>query len=102
MLSFKLSEEFVDSYRSKPEKFGFNGLGNIVFYRTYSRIKENGEYETWADVCARVINGMYSLLQDHTRKNKRRWDSDKAQKDAQEAFDRMFNFKWTPSGRGLS
>ena len=102
MLSFKLSEEFVDSYRSKPEKFGFNGLGNIVFYRTYSRIKENGEYETWTDVCARVINGMYSLLQDHARKNKRRWDSDKAQKDAQEAFDRMFNFKWTPSGRGLS
>jgi ribonucleotide reductase alpha subunit len=101
MLSFKLSEEFVDSYRSKPEKFGFNGLGNIVFYRTYSRVKENGEYETWTDVCARVINGMYSLLQDHARKNKRRWDSDKAQKDAQEAFDRMFNFKWTPSGRGL-
>lgn len=101
MLSFKLSEEFVDSYRSKPEKFGFNGLGNIVFYRTYSRVKENGEYETWADVCARVINGMYSLLQDHSRKNKRRWDADKAQKDAQEAFDRMFNFKWTPSGRGL-
>lgn len=101
MLSFKLSEEFVDSYRGKPEKFGFNGLGNIVFYRTYSRVKENGEYETWTDVCARVINGMYSLLQDHARKNKRRWDSDKAQKDAQEAFDRMFNFKWTPSGRGL-
>lgn len=101
MLSFSLNSDFVDSYRSKPEEFGFNGLGNIVFYRTYSRIKENGEYETWVDVCKRVIDGMYSILQDHAKKNRRRWDANKAQKDAQEAFDRMFRFKWTPSGRGL-
>lgn len=101
MLSFSLEKDFVETYRNKQEKFGFNGLGNIVFYRTYSRIKSNGEYETWADVCERVINGMYSILQDYTLSHQRRWDYNKAQKDAQEAFDRMFNFKWTPSGRGL-
>lgn len=101
MLSFSLDKTFIESYRNKPETFGFNGLGNIVFYRTYSRIKDNGEYETWVDVCERVINGMYSILQDYTIQHNRRWDYTKAQRDAQEAFDRMFNFKWTPSGRGL-
>ena len=102
MLSFELDREFVDTYREKPEPFGFNGLGALVFYRTYSRIKENGSYESWADVCERVINGMYSIQKDHARQNKRSWNEQKAIASAKEAFDRMFNLKWTPSGRGLT
>lgn len=101
MLSFELNKDFVNSYLDKPEKFGFNGLGAITFYRTYSRPKENGEYESWTDVCQRVIEGMYSILKDHTKKKKNNWDENKAQRSAEEAFDRMFTFKWTPSGRGL-
>lgn len=101
MLSFELNKDFVNTYSDKPEKFGFNGLGAITFYRTYSRPKENGEYESWSDVCERVINGMYSILKDHAKKKKIDWNEDKSQNSAKEAFDRMFNFKWTPSGRGL-
>lgn len=101
MLSFKLNNAFVDTYRSKAEPFGFNGLGATTFYRTYSRQKDDGSYETWTDVCERVINGMYSLQKDHASQNKREWDDAKAHKSAEEAFDRMFNLKWTPSGRGL-
>lgn len=100
-LSFKLENEFVEAYKSKKEPFGYNGLGAVVFYRTYSRLKEDGTYESWAEVCERVINGMYSIQKDHCLSHNRAWSDDKAQKSAQEAFDRLFNLKWTPPGRGL-
>ena len=36
---FKLDSKFLDEYANKKPKFGFNGLGEFVFYRTYSRLK---------------------------------------------------------------
>lgn len=99
--SFKLSSEFVDSYRAKPEPFGFNGLGATVFYRTYSRKTDEGVYESWVDVCERVINGMYTIQKDHCTLYDRPWSDEKARLSAEEAFDRLFNLKWSPSGRGL-
>lgn len=104
--SFKLSDDFVASYRSKVAPFGYrdaagNSVGEITFLRTYSRKKSNGTKETWADVCERVINGMYSLQKDHCKTNKLPWNGAKAQASAKEAFERLFNLKWTPPGRGL-
>ena len=43
MEQFKLSEKFIDKYKRKKAPFGFNGLGELVYMRTYSRIKENGK-----------------------------------------------------------
>lgn len=105
-LSFKLSEDFVSSYRDKKAPFGFrdagdNSVGEITFLRTYSRLKEDGTKETWVDVCERVINGMYSLQKDHCKSNRLPWNDAKGQASAKEAFDRLFNLKWTPPGRGL-
>lgn len=105
-ISFNLSSDFVDSYRSKPVPWGYkdaagNALGEITFLRTYSRLKADGTKETWADVCERVINGMYSLQKDHCKSNRLPWNDSKAQASAKEAYDRMFNLKWTPPGRGL-
>lgn len=99
--SFVLDKDFVDSYRNKQEPFGFNGLGATVFYRTYSRKKDDGIYETWTDVCERVINGMYTIQKDYCTKYNRPWSDEKARASAEEAFDRLFNLKWSPSGRGL-
>lgn len=106
MFSFRLSEDYVESYKGKTAPFGYrdaagNSLGEITFLRTYSRIKEDGKKETWVDVCERVINGMYSLQKDHCKKNRLPWNDAKAQASAKEAFDRLFNLKWTPPGRGL-
>lgn len=106
MFSFKINEDFVDGYRAKKAPFGYadaagNSVGEITFLRTYSRLKEDGTKETWADVCERVINGMYSLQKDHCKKNRLPWNDIKAQASAKEAFDRLFNLKWTPPGRGL-
>lgn len=101
MLSFQLPKEFVNQYSDRVPPFGFNGLGMVVFLRTYSRPKSDGTMESWADVCERVINGMYSIQKDHALENGRPWSEEKALRSATEAYDRMFNLKWTPSGRGL-
>ena len=104
--SFRLNEEFLASYRDKKAPFGFrdaggNSVGEITFLRTYSRKKEDGTKETWVDVCQRVIEGMYSLQKEHCKTNRLPWSDAKAQASAKEAFDRLFNLKWTPPGRGL-
>lgn len=106
MFSFKLTEDFLSDYRSRKAPFGYqdvagNSVGEITFLRTYSRKKPDGTKETWADVCERVINGMYSLQKDHCKTNRLPWNDQKAQASAKEAFDRLFNLKWTPPGRGL-
>jgi len=106
IFSFKLSEEFVSGYKTKKAPFGYsdvagNSVGEITFLRTYSRKKEDGTKETWAEVCERVINGMYSLQKDHAKQNRLPWSDAKAAASAKEAFDRLFNLKWTPPGRGL-
>lgn len=106
IFSFRLSDDFVSSYKDKKPPFGYrdaggNSVGEITFLRTYSRKKTDGTKETWVDVCERVINGMYSLQKDHCRNNKLPWNGVKAQASAKEAFDRLFNLKWTPPGRGL-
>ena len=106
LFSFRLSPEFVNEYRDRPAPFGYrdaggNSVGEITFLRTYSRLKEDGTKETWADVCERVINGMYSLQKDHCKTNRLPWNDSKGQASAKEAFDRMFHLKWTPPGRGL-
>ena len=40
MDKFQLSENFIDKYKRKRPPFGFNGLGELVYMRTYSRIKK--------------------------------------------------------------
>jgi adenosylcobalamin-dependent ribonucleoside-triphosphate reductase len=104
--SFKLADEFVAPYKAKQAPFGYrdaagNSVGEITFLRTYSRLKEDGTKETWVDVCERVINGMYSLQKDHAKINRLPWSDAKAASSAKEAFDRLWNLKWTPPGRGL-
>ena len=106
MFSFKLAEDFINTYRSKKVPWGYtdaagNSVGEIIFLRTYSRLKEDGTKETWAEVCERVINGMYSLQKDHAKTQRLPWSDVKAQTSAKEAYDRLFNLKWTPPGRGL-
>ena len=106
LFSFRLNEDFVAGYRGKKVPFGYqdaaeNSVGEITFLRTYSRLKEDGTKETWVDVCERVINGMYSIQKDHCRSQRLPWNDSRAQASAKEAFDRLFELKWTPPGRGL-
>lgn len=105
-LSFKLTEEFVDSYKNRKVNWGFpiggdNYLGELVFFDKYSRKKFDGTKEKWYEVCRRVVEGYYSILKDHCEVNILPWDEHKAQRSAMDAYERMFEFKWLPPGRGL-
>jgi adenosylcobalamin-dependent ribonucleoside-triphosphate reductase len=106
IFSFRLLDDFISKYKEVEPPFGFtdagnNSLGEITFIRTYSRIKEDGTKERWHEVCKRVIEGMYSVQKNHAKENRLPWNDNKAQKSAQEAYERMFNLKWTPPGRGM-
>jgi ribonucleoside-triphosphate reductase len=104
--SFTLSEDFVEKYKGKKTPFGYsdvagNSVGEITYLRTYSRKKEDGTKETWAETCERVVNGYFSILKDHALQERIPYNANKAQSEAQEAYDGLFNFRWTPPGRGL-
>jgi ribonucleoside-triphosphate reductase len=106
VFSFRLLDDFINKYKEVEPPFGFsdagnNSLGEITFIRTYSRVKEDGTKERWHEVCKRVIEGMYSVQKNHAKENRLPWNDNKAQKSAQEAFQRMFELKWTPPGRGM-
>ena len=105
-LSFTLPDEFIKGYKKREPDWGFdigggNKLGELVYLTKYSRRKEDGTKERWYETCRRCIEGMYSILKDHCVENRTPWNEYKAQRAAQDAYERMFTFKWTPPGRGL-
>jgi len=98
---FKLDKEFVDKYTKIKPPFGFGGFGELVYMRTYSRIKPDGSNEQWPDTIERVVNGTYNLQKRWIEKSGLEWQDYKAQESAQEMYERMFNMKFLPPGRGL-
>jgi len=101
-LSFRLSGNFVSKYKRKKPPFGFNGLGELVYNRTYSRIKNGtGKNEQWWETVLRVVEGTFNMQRRHIDGNGLGWNAWKAQHSAQEMYDRIFNMKFLPPGRGL-
>ncbi len=100
-MKFFLKKEFKEELKNKEPQWGFGGLSEFTFYRTYSRKMENGNLEGWADCVIRVIEGQFSILKTHAITTYLPWEERKAHKLAQEAAMRLFDFKWTPPGRGL-
>jgi len=101
MEKFMLSENFISKYKRKKPPFGFNGLGELVYMRTYSRIKENGKNERWWETVQRVVEGTYSMQKNHIDSYQLGWNPWQAQRSAQEMYERIFNMKFLPPGRGL-
>jgi len=100
-LPFQLDDDFVQSYAHVTPDFGFNGLGMLTYYRTYSRLKADGTNEHWFETVRRVVEGAYSLQKEHILNNELGWNDRKAQRSAQEMYDRMFKMKFLPPGRML-
>lgn len=98
---FKLDASFLIKYANKKPNFGFNGLGEFVYYRTYSRLLDDNTKERFIDTLIRVVEGCYEIQRRHCKKMHIPWDYEKAQKSAQEMFTRMWEFKFLPPGRGL-
>lgn len=98
---FTLNEEFIQEYADRKPPFGFNGLGELVYLRTYSRIKEDGTNERWFETVRRVVEGCYSMQMRWIKSQGLRWNARKAQASAQEMYERIFTMKFLPPGRGL-
>ena len=99
--AFKLSDSFINNYKRKRAPFGFNGLGELVYMRTYSRLKADGKNEMWWETVKRVVEGTFNMQKRHIDSHSLGWNPWKAQHSAQEMYDRIFNMKFLPPGRGL-
>jgi len=101
---FRLSDSFIEPYTTAEVPWG--PLGYVTFKRTYARRlsefdPEATGSEEWWQTCRRVIEGMFNMQKQHVVRLGLEWNDNKAQKTAKDAFDRLFNLKWTPPGRGL-
>lgn len=98
-----LTPELLESARKEPDSFGYNGLGEFAFRRTYIRndepfLNDRGEPDL-VGVLARVVEGVYQLQRQHQPAT--RWDPDKARRSAAQMFDYMRKFYMLPPGRGI-
>jgi ribonucleotide reductase alpha subunit len=84
-----LSESFLSKYQNKQPNWGFNGLGYIVYKRTYARVKDNGTTEEWWETVARCINGAQKIGAQYTKE------------EAERIYDYVFNLKCNFAGRML-
>jgi ribonucleoside-diphosphate reductase alpha chain len=98
---FSLDFRHEDHLRSLVAPFGYNGFGELVFYRTYSRTKTDGGQEDWADVVVRITNGTMSIRKDWYVKNHISWDEAWWQDFARKFAESMYKMEWMPPGRGL-
>ena len=84
-----LTREFLQPYLFKNPPWGFNGLGYLVYRRTYSRKINGQDFEEWWQTIARCINGAQKIGAGYTRE------------EAERLFDLIFNLKCNFSGRML-
>ncbi len=96
-----LSQEFLDKYKHKKPDFGFGALGHFVYKRTYSRVKDDGNNEEWFETVERVVNGVMNDARNWVNHNRLGFRDEKGRKTAEEMFDKIFNLKFVPPGRGL-
>ena len=93
---FILNDDTKNNIYSLKPNFGFNGLGEVVFRRTYSR-----NNESWNDVVIRVVEGTMSIRKEHFIRNSLLWIDEEWQYYANDMAITLFNMEWLPPGRGL-
>lgn len=98
---FTLNERVQDHLQSLVPAFGYNGFGQALYYRTYSRTMKTGSQEHWPDTVIRVTNGTMSIRKDFYIKNHIEWDESYWQNFANKFANSMYKMHWLPPGRGL-
>lgn len=98
---FELPEDLITKIKAKTPNFGNDGLGELVYYRTYSRKKEDGTNESWHDTVLRVTKGIFSILKSHLITHHLPWDEEHWKKYSYGLAESIFDLEWTPPGRGL-
>jgi hypothetical protein len=86
-----LDQKFLSSYVTETPPWGFGGMGEVVYLRTYSReIDGAGRSETWIETCARAVNGAIDI------------GAPLETDEAERLFDHMFNLRCSLSGHRSS
>jgi ribonucleoside-triphosphate reductase len=98
---FNLRESILSKLKEMKPRFGYDGFGEMIFYRTYSRTKFDGGKENWFDVVKRVTEGTFSIRKDWYLKNHITWDEEFWQHYSYHFAVSMFKMEWLPPGRGL-
>lgn len=89
-MEMKLTEEFLAPYKEKQPNFGFNGLGYIVYKRTYARrVEGEDRTEEWWETVRRCVEGAQEIGADYT------------QEEMERLYDYVFNLKGNFAGRML-
>lgn len=83
-MSAHIGSDVLADYDGKTPPWGFGGLGEIVYLRTYSR-----DGESWPETIQRCINGAIEI------------GAKLNQEEAERLFDHMFNLRCSLSGRSL-
>lgn len=85
-----ITDSFVLKYKNKQPNWGFNGLGYIVYKRTYARqILGENRTEEWPETIQRCINGAQKIGANYTKS------------EAETLFDHVFNLRCNFAGRML-
>lgn len=101
MQKFKLSAKFLSEYEGKQPNWGFGALSYFTFKRTYARLKEDGSQEEYYDTVKRVVEGVFGIQKNYCINLGLPWDNNKSQRSAQRMFQKIWEFKFTPPGRGF-
>lgn len=84
-----VSDAFIEKYKTKTPNWGYNGLGYIVYKRTYARPKPDGTTEEWNETVGRCVNGAQAIGAGYTKE------------EAERLYDLIFNLKCNFAGRML-
>ena len=97
--NFNLEKDFLEKYSSKEPDM--TDVGYTVYKRTYARSMGNGETEEWWQTVKRVVEGVYTIRKRHAEIQGNDWNAEAMRNEAQEMYEKIFSFKFTPPGRGL-
>jgi len=85
-----ISDSFAANYDYRSVPWGFDGLGYIVYKRTYARrLPDGSRTEEWPETIRRCINGAQKIGAGYT------------QEEAERLFDHLFNLRCNFAGRML-
>jgi adenosylcobalamin-dependent ribonucleoside-triphosphate reductase len=93
---YRLPVRFLQKYAQRPVQFGFGDLGEFVYRRTYAR-----QGEVWWQTVKRVVEGTMNMWRRNLDELGKTLDEAEIDKIAQDMYERIFNFKFLPPGRGL-
>lgn len=97
--SFSLKDGFIQKFKRRQPQWG--PLGYFTFKRTYSRPLSTNKSEEFWQTLQRVVEGCFVIQKAHCDHYHLPWNERMAQKSAQEMYQRMWDFKFLPPGRGL-